>query len=74
MLDHDDRDTGPCQRLDAFGDPVQLRRIEPGGEFVEQQQPRTGGERANQIEHLLLRVVEIGRRPVGDLVKPIFVE
>src|ERR1700704_133145 len=40
MFDHDNRDSGPCQRLDAFGDPVQFRRVEPGGEFIEQQQPR----------------------------------
>ena len=74
VLDHDDRHPALRQRLDAFGDPVEFRRIEPGGEFVEQQQPRPGRQRPHQIEHLLLRVVEIGRRPVGDLGEPIFVE
>src|SRR5271166_1293133 len=41
MFDDDDRDAGRGQRLDAFGNPVELGRIEPGGEFIEQQQPRT---------------------------------
>jgi len=74
MLDHDDRHPAPRQRLDAFGNPVQFGRIEPGGEFVEQQQPRTRRERTYQVQHLLLRVVEIGRRPVGDLRQAVFVE
>src|ERR1700728_2696963 len=67
MFDHDDRHAALGQRFDTFGDPVELRGVQPGGEFVEQQQPRTGGERAHKIKHLLLRVVEVGRRTVGDL-------
>src|SRR3984957_13389369 len=74
MLDHDDRHAPLGQGLDALGDPVEFRRVEAGGEFVEQQEPRTGGERAHEIEHLLLRVIEIGRRAVGDLGQPVFAQ
>ena len=60
--------------LDAPGDPVEFGRVEAGGEFVEQEQPRTGRERAREVEHLLLRAVEIGGRPVGDLLEPVVLE
>src|SRR5271155_3852126 len=43
MLDDDDGDSGLRQRLDAFGDPVEFGRVEPGGKLVEQQQSRTRG-------------------------------
>src|SRR6516162_4094186 len=55
MLDHDDRHAASRKRLDLSGDPVELRRVEAGGKLVEQEEPRTGCERAHQIEHLLLR-------------------
>src|ERR1700733_7000136 len=74
MFDHDDRDALLDKRLDALRDPVEFRRIEAGGEFVEQQKPRTGGERTHEIEHLLLRVIEIARGPVGPFSQPVFVQ
>src|SRR5580700_10035655 len=57
MFDDDDRHAGRGEPLDAPGDPVELRRIEPGGQFVKQQQPRAGGERADEVKHFLLRAV-----------------
>src|SRR4029077_14587864 len=74
MLDHDDSHSAPCQHLDASGNPVEFGRIKSGGEFVKQQQTRTGRKRARQIEHLLLRVVEIGGGAVGEIGEAIFVE
>src|SRR5579872_942560 len=44
MLNHDNRNAACGKRLDAAGDPVELGRVEAGREFVEQEQPRTGGE------------------------------
>ena len=37
MLDDNDRHSGLRQRLDTFCNPVELRRVEPGGKFIEQQ-------------------------------------
>src|SRR6516225_3622790 len=74
MLDHDDGDSASRQHLDTLGNPVEFGRIQPGGKFVKQQQARTGRQRAHQIEHLLLRVVEIGGRAVGEIGQVIFIE
>ncbi len=37
---------------------VEFRGVEAGREFVHQQQPRAGRERAGEIEHFLMRAVE----------------
>src|SRR5215475_1157177 len=42
MLDHDDGHAGRRHRLYAPGNPVELGRVEAGGELVEQKQPRPG--------------------------------
>ena len=46
-------------------DALEFRRVEAGREFVHQQQPRAGGERAGEIEHFLLRAVEFAGRLFG---------
>src|SRR5579864_8698996 len=67
VLDHDDRHALPGERLDPPGDPVEFGRVQSGGKLVEQQEPRTGGERTHKVKHLLLCVVEIGGWPVGNV-------
>jgi hypothetical protein len=54
------------QLLQLVGDALELGRIEPGRELIDQQQTRAGRERAGEIEHLLLRAVELGRGPFRE--------
>src|SRR6059058_307027 len=54
MLDDDDRHVGACEFLELAANPFEFARIEPGGKLVDEKQPRPGGERAGEIEHLLL--------------------
>ena len=61
MLDDEQRDAGARQLLELVGHALEFRRVESGGKLVDQQQPRAGRQRAREIEHLLLRAVELGR-------------
>jgi len=64
VLDHQERDAlapePPDQRHGALG----LRRVEPGHQLVEQQEPRRGGERARQLEALEVDQRELRRQAV----------
>src|SRR5207247_391218 len=50
----------PDQRHGALG----LRRVEPGHELVEQEEPRGGGERARELQALLVDQRELRRETV----------
>ena len=52
--------------LSLVGDALELRRVQPGRQLVDQQQPRAGRERAGEIEHFLLRAVEFAGRLIGE--------
>src|SRR5262249_42986429 len=66
VLDHEQRDAGMRQLLELVGDALELGRIEAGRELIHEQQPRAGGKGAGEVEHFLLRAVELGRRPACE--------
>src|SRR5690242_6014228 len=66
VLDDEERDTFRRQLAQALGDAAELGRVEAGGELVDEQQAGAGGERARQVEHLLLRAVELAGAAVGQ--------
>ena len=61
-----ERNAGARQLLELAGDALELRRIEPGGELVDQQEPRPRRQRAREVEHLLLRAIELGGGLIGE--------
>src|SRR5579872_7020636 len=62
MLDHQQRNSAFRQFFHFLRHAIELRWIESGGEFVDEQQPRAGRQRSRQVKHLLLRAVEIAGR------------
>src|SRR6516162_7271436 len=65
VLDHKQRDAGTGQLLELGGDALELRGIEYGGQLVDEQKARPGRQRAGEIEHFLLRAVELAGRLAG---------
>jgi hypothetical protein len=47
-------------------DALEFGRIEPGGQLVHQQEAGTGRQRPREIEHFLLRAVELAGGFVGE--------
>ena len=66
MLDDEKRDAGTRQLLQLRRHMLEFGGIETGGKLVDQQQPRAGRERAREVEHLLMRAVELDGRLIGE--------
>ena len=56
---------GTGQLLELGRDALELRGIESGGQLVDEQKARPGRQRAGEIEHFLLRAVELAGRLAG---------
>ncbi len=69
MFHHDEGDAALRQLAQQLGNAAQLGRVEPGADFIDQQQLRPRGQRAPQIEQLLLVDRERTRQLVGLLVQ-----
>jgi hypothetical protein len=69
MLDDEKGDAGACEVLEPRPDPFELGRVQARGELVDEQEARAGGERAREVEHLLLRAVELARLAVGHALE-----
>src|SRR5919204_5510067 len=66
VLDEDDRDAGRMNRSNHVKRLVNLDGVEPGHHFVEQQEPRSGRERAGDLQALAVGDGE-GRHRQGGL-------
>src|SRR5579883_2668400 len=69
MLDDEKCYARARQLLEAAGDALQFGRVQARGELVDQKEPRPRGERAREIQHLLLRAVELVRAALGEPVE-----
>ena len=54
------------ERAELSRHAVEFRRIQSGGKFVDQQQPRAGRQRTREIKHLLMGAVELAGRSIGE--------
>ena len=59
VLDHEDGDALAADLVDQRDADLQLGGIETGEPFVEQEQPGAGGERARELDALLVDVGEL---------------
>ena len=67
MLDPDDRDAGLPDLADCDNELVALAFGQPSGDFIEQEQPRTGGERARHFEAFAFQQRQRARECIGAL-------
>ena len=65
VLDHDDGHAARAQEANALEQPLDLRRVKPGGGLVDHEQARRGRQRAGEFEHALLAVGR-ARPPASD--------
>src|SRR6266545_87379 len=70
MFDHDYRDVTTADLTDQLDETGTFHRVETGHDLVEQQHPRSGGQRPGDLEQLAAGQSELARQPVGTFGQP----